>query len=857
MTKVFKCGKIRFMKTQKIFKTKYLLILFLSLALAVSALGLISVNKAKASTTISQELVLPKSSLEYQALLNPVDAYSDQDITAVLQEGKLIMYHNGEYQIITDAILEQAKQIKKLNDQKLLLSSGTITREVDISTKTISTFNLNNLPVGSTFFDFNQKYLVTTAGTTAKAYTFDGSALSDDKIVNIATDSPIAINENDEVFFIKDNRLKKHKINTAEEIALADVIPSKIIANNDYVFYLLGNEVYKLSVNGGQPQLLISPSSQFDLGKIVNPQSISFKGDNLLITGDNAVQEFKVTADGKLEFTGFAIAKGKTAFNRVNSVIQASGNKLEIEREKNTLAVLDNSSLTVIDVKGQFDSYNKENFTHYSNNALSYINSETQESVKPDTFALGEGSALMLYNQNTSASKLSLLDFNTGAKATEFNIINGNVIRDICYQSGKYYALLDLGDNQARVYQSDGVSFSNTPIASLNFYADVIEVDVFGNIYLYGNSQAYKIDVKDSSAKIALPNLSGVKKLESDLAGNIFALTNNAVYYLNQNQWEEYQFTATAELRSFAMDYDKKDVYLVYDKEELVFKTANLPNVAIDDIEIPTSFITTAQNATDNFKAYSAKANANVYSVTKADNGNFNFDKLITENADYAFVTEINKNGLKLFALAGQNDLVLINADEVDDKSPQKITDNLPENAFITTSVSGYYLPIITANGDYALTDTDTVRLKKEQSIKPLHLITFLNKDYYFAEFKVDQTTYTGYVPVDYTIAVLSQDFKWDNYTVEKVAKTTVYSEKELTTSITELENDTSVRVISVDDGVAYIAFSTQSGYVTGYIDASSILAPQSTAIRNILIIIAVMASVCGTTTFFILRKKK
>ncbi len=834
------------MKKQKILKSKITLIIFLTLVLTLSALGLISVNKVKANTAITPELLLPSSNLEYQELSNPVDAYSDSEITAILQEGKLIIYKNGGYEIITDTILEQAKQIKKLNSQKLLLSSGAITREVDIATGAISTFELNDSPVGSIFFDFNQKYLVTSAGTTAKTYTFDGSTLTDDKIVNTLKDSPIAINNNDEIFFVKDNLLKKHKINSADETTLANVIPSTIIANNDYVFYLVGSNIYKLSVNGGQPTLLTSPSSEFDLGKISNPQSLSFKGNNLLITGDNAVQEFRVTGDDKLEFTGFAIAKGKTAFNRISSTVT------EIERENDRVATLDGDKLSLITVGKNLNSYDKANFEHYSIAQLAADNTL----LPPKTFALGKNSCLLIFDYvNNLEDKVGVFTF--GAETPLNTDINLNVkdYTDVVYQSGKYYILAHENTTSSTIFVSDENQINFVPLTTVNSYASIMEIDVFGNAYVYANdNNVYKLDKTQDYASSLLFNASDVIKLETDLGGNLFALTPSKMYYSDGSNWVSDDF-ATPSVKSFALDYDKKTAYLVYENEEYILKTDMLSNVAINDIVIPQTFVTTDKNASETFKTFKAKEGANVYSVNTSGE-NFNFNQLIKGETDYVLISEIDKNGVILYALVGQTDVVLINKTDLIETTNVPDT-SVPLSAYTTTSVNGYYLPIITANDEYALTDVQTVRLNKEHAIKPKHKITFLEKEYYFAEFTIDSVTYSGYIPIDYTISVLSQDFKWDSYTVKKVSSTTVYKEFQLQTSITELKNDTEVRVIKIENGVAFIAYSTPSGWVNGYIKADNILHPENIAVRNILIIIAVMACVCGTATFFLLRKKK
>ncbi len=845
------------MKAQKILNFKKLIIIIFSLVLAVSALGLISVNKVRAnSTPASPELVLPNSSLEYQNLVNPVDTYSDEQITAVLQKDELLIYKNGKATKInntTETPVYSVKQVKKLNDNSLLMSTKGRLVTVNLSTLKFDELQFStDINESGDFFDFNSKYFVLSYGELT-IYSFNGQSVSN-KLLSLPVNNgtPVAINSKNEVFYINANdKLCKQVVNgKSTELSKETIVanPSSIIASNEYVYYLLGANVYKISVNGGEIIELEKPQSDFDLGKIINPTSISFKGNNLLVTGDNAVQEFKVTEDNKLEFTGFAIAKGKTAYNRASKI-------KEIERQKDTVATLDSDKLSLIDVSDKFNPYDKSNFEHIS------INKLANGSKLPDTFALGDSSALFLYEKGNTASRLAVFDFNTKALNTYVSISGGTNFTDVVYQSGKYYVLSHDNASSSKIFVSDEKELSFSLYARSNSYANEMEVDVFGEVYLYGNSNVYTLNRATGNTK-SIKSIAGVKKLETDLNGNLFALDDdNAIYcYVNQKWLDSpVQFTTDLtvnKLSSFALDFDKKEVFMTFSNEELIVKTSSLSNLAIDDIQIPSTFITTSNNAVKEFKAYTSIDGANVYSVNKTDKNGFIFNKLITQKTDYAFVAEISKNGLSLYALVGQDDIVLINSKQVVDITPEKIHD-VPSSAYITTSVSGYYYPIITAKSDYALTDGEILRLAKEQAISPQYKINFLGKDYYFAEFNVDEKSYHGYVPVDYTIEVLSQDFKWDSYSIETVSKTSVYLEKELLTSIKELENDTKVRLISIEGDIANVAFNTENGWLNGYIKASCLQDKPKKSITNILIIIAVMASVCGTTTYFVLRKRK
>ncbi len=841
------------MKAQKTTLTKTILAIFLTLALAVCALGLISVNKVRAAESVKPNLVLPKTNLEYYQLNSPIYAYSDQDITAIILSDsvlgdEIILYKDGNFQEpidnSTSGYVSSPKQIKRLNSDTLIFSSSGDINFLNVNTGEISEFMPSITSLGGNYFDFNDKYFVTVFSGKAVVYDFNNGQITQNSTFSLDADGDysITINSNNEIFYINKNHTTLYKFNFIDtpKPLHENLAPQKMIANSQYVYYLEGDNVCRISVDGGEPQQLKLAPSNFDLGKITGAKSISFKGENLLITGNDAVQEFKITDNGELEFTGFAIAKNKSAFNRIDKSVK------EIERENNVLATLDDKNLTLINISDDFNSYDSKNFTHVSTQEL------MNGAKTPSDFALGANSALFLYDNGADVSPLTIYDFNNKTLNTSISL--NNKITDITYQSGKYYVLAHRDiTNITEIYASDqnDINFKLlTTIQDIN--ATMMEVDVSGNIYLYDNVNVYKL--KSDGTLATLKAIAGAKKLETDLGGNLFVLTDNAIYYGNNLENKIDINTSGCALNSFAMDYDKKVVYMVCENEELILNTLALDNLSIDTLTT-TQFTLTAPNASE-IKAYSAKDGANVYSVSKTENG-FIFNSLITEKTDYALVSEINgANGLKLYALVGQNDTVLINANDVQDATPEKIT-GVPENAFITTSVNGYYFPIITANSEYALTDGESVRLNKEQVIKPKHKITFLNKDYYFAEFTIGEKTYIGYVPVDYTIEILSQNFEWDNYTLENISKTTVYQEKELLNPVMELESGTSVRVISIENGIAYIAYKTEGGYINGYIDADCIQGGANTAIRNILIIIAVMASVCGTTTYFILRKKR
>ena len=865
------------MKVRGIFKIKFVVISLL-VALTIScAFGFLGAQKSYASTEFETKLVLPSSKLEYYSPNSPVGVYSDENVTAIMQNtdpNTLLVYKDGVFSTLTAPSLTD---VNKLNDNTLIFSSQARIKQINLNSfdsespsASVTPYKLDQTDsIATTYFELTENYIITAYERELKIFKLD-TLTQLGSTTNIFHNSRIAASNNDTFYYVTESQeIYKCVITDAQSTNhsfVTDANPTEIIANENYVFYVENDKIFKIDVNTNQTQELSFIKDEYhQLGNTtINASTrLSFRNDNLLITDVslNAIQEFAV-GENSLTFTGFAIAKDKTAYNRISKTVS------EVERYGDTLAVLDGDKLSIINATEDFDTFDKDNFKHYFVKDLT--GSET--GIMPDTFALGNGSALLLYGQGSNQSALSVINL----KATENAVKTLDIqksIRDICYQSGKYYLFCNEG-NLKSIYQADETNLEFTPILEgIETDAEFIEVDVFGKIYIYRNDKIYLVSKTDNSqiSINALASISGVKKLATDLGGTIFALTDTSVNYLDNNgSWVKFDVpvpvsdvpVSDAKIQSFTMDFDKKIVYFVYQSQEFIYSTTSLPNVAIDNIDIPPTFVLSAPNADlTTFKAYKAEENANVYSVYKNSIKNkFGFNELVSSGIHYAFITEVNVSDglgktLSLYALAGQDGLVLINKAQVVDVTPEIILE-VPNSAYITTGVNGYYLPLITKNAEYSLEDTKQIRLQKEQSIKPLAKITFLDKEYYFAEFEVFGITHKGYVPVSFTIEVLSQDFKWNEYFIEYTKKIDVYSDKELTQKVTELKKDTQVRVLGKQDGVLNIAYQTENGWTFGYISEKGIKDNGKIAIRNILLILAVTASVCGTSTYFVLRKK-
>ena len=186
---------------------------------------------------------------------------------------------------------------------------------------------------------------------------------------------------------------------------------------------------------------------------------------------------------------------------------------------------------------------------------------------------------------------------------------------------------------------------------------------------------------------------------------------------------------------------------------------------------------------------------------------------------------------------------------------------NCPESAYVSSSVNGYYYPIITLKSDYALTNADSqkVKLDKNTLIKPSFITTILDKDFYYATFVVDNVEYKGYVPIDYTVEVLEKDITSEQYTIETLTNTYLYSDAQLTNIKDNIviENGTAVRVYEKQENYAKIAVNVDGQWIDGYVSTDCIIDSSTIAVRNILLIILVVTCLGTTSIYFLLKRKR
>ncbi len=867
---------------KKIISKNNLILVLSALFIFFIALSTFTFQKAKANTQIEANLYLPKTAMEYFDLNvgAPQDAIYFDNKVAIISEAKTLVVYDGAYSSRNLGGL--LKQVKLFNQNTLLVSSNAIltlvqVNDLDFRKELKYNDNGEEKTVTGEKFDLNSNYLISAIGTSANIYgrnetgitsPIDSRAL-DGSLIN---GKPVCINETNDIFYISGTDVQRickrtiiYNANTngslTEEVVVATASPDNMIANNKYVYFTQGQKTYRVSVNGGEvEELILSVDSRFELGKLDTPSGICFKNENLLITDSSlhAVQEFSITAENHLEFTGFAIAKSKTAFNRIGATAT------EIEKFGKTVAIKDAYKITLI------------NGTNYQNILVNDI----------DMFALGKTS-LIFYNFDNRS--LTYYDLQT---ESTISIVNDKIkVTDICYSNGNFYIVYnDIAENvNVALIPEGSAGFSlNDIIKNQKIKAStgsiLLTVDTDANVYLTSaeNNGSIAVYTKESNYQtsktlISNLNIGSIKKLNVDLCGNVFALMpNNKILKINEDGSEELTISPLAsnidgfsnnEITSFAMDYEEEQVYFIINGEETIFTTTELTNVALNSLEFSVDpFEEKSSTNIEDLKIYQVKENSTLYSI-EINGLKFNYKGLFANtNEEYIKLATITHSNVTFVALAVQSEYgkaVTILAKENDLTDVTTITQSTLTRSYVSTNVCAYYLPLITEGDVFTLKlNGEKIRIEQNTEFFPVNssnfsVVTFLNKEFYYATVNHNGNLINCYIPVTFTVEKLSQIEYNPTFTYRNVYETTVYKFNTLEEELITLQNNTEIRLIEINEGACKIMYKTEDEtWEIGYVSETGLQPIKNVYLRNILIAGCILICIFATSLFLILRKK-
>jgi hypothetical protein len=794
-------------------------IIYLSLLFLIT-IGLFSFNgfetkSAKAEVlSVQTTLFSPSTPLEYTELNSPKDfCYFDGNLAVIEGQDVVIHFKDGTSRTISNSGLTALKQIKIFKDDLLVSSNGPLyvisLEDYSISALTYDSGNGNLLNVGANYFDLNDHYLVTAYGEQIDCYDISSDVLT--KVfykMDANGDEPITINQNGEIFYVSgeaEKTLVKRVVENPshrEDLTVFTTIPSLILADNQNVYLASAGNISRTSVLGGEVTSLpfSEKYKEYDLGYIPQTTEISgmvFRNGNILLSSAtlNTVQEFTVI-DGALNFTGYAIANGKTAYNRINP------NATNIDQFNGAIAVLDGHKLTVI--KDSNVGYDENNYYNY------ILGDKVFNRV-----AIGNGTVLL---SNVFEKKIVLIDYNAKTTIFEHTFDSGNNLLDVYYQNGTYYVSeLKTGTgNDVNVYSIlESNPEVNSPIITATSEFDVnsvMTVDIYKNVYL-SNKDRNKIFVFRKTAEgyenqsLLLENVTPAKKLFTDLNGRLFAITDNVILYYSEGT--EYTVsTDLSDIKSLALSYDRKTVYAISSLDERVYKIDDLKNASADKFDIPDEFGEKLTSASlDSLKIFSVKDGANLFKVQGAEE-HFNYLGVYNNfNNEYTLVSSISYKiddlpSTEYSLLLGYDDqnnpvyVVVLTSDL--SENPDGVIDPENDGAFVATDVSVYFLPMITETDDYCIEfNGQGLRLAKGTQLDVIKELTFLNKTFYFVKLTVDGTEINGYVPKDFTTLTL-----YSNPTLNDINE------------VLENENDHTLRNALVTAVVATSVFITSLYFI-------------------------------------------
>ena len=823
--------------------------------LAIICITLGTVNLFTANASEKSTRLIPKTNAEYvDGLTSPIATATDGSNFFIIKNSQTLIYYfesTKEYRTIEGFTSLGQVAITEVNGKSEVWFSdnGSI---YGVPYDRFATFKSQDKDeyrlTGGNFFSVNQTHLLSVFKEGGDVY--KKGNYKTDKISltgKVDGEKPVALTSSGTAFYFYDNKIVKNNVNDfGDGEVFSNLNPSSMVANDQYLFLISDYSIYKIDVQTKeQIELSFKVEDAFDLGKCNKPKSLSFKGENLLITdSEGSVQEFTVD-DDKLIFTGFAIAKGKTAFNRVSSTAS------DVERYGDITAVLDDVKLTIIKGGEHFNPYSRSSFLNLD---LPYFEENGFEEL-PIKLTLGDQLVLIGFSDNTASL------FNI--KSQEFSTISGlsGVIKDLCYQSGTFYLLAtdstSLGASVYSVYELKEGQTEFTKLFSTNGYAERITVDVFKNVFVSTGSNVIKHLKKDNYVSKAHSTINGVKKLCSDLGGNLFALTTDGNIQYYQDGWKKSTTDITnGDLSNFSLAFDRKEVTLLKSGQEIIYLDSTLPNSSITDIKIPSNYVETNSEANTQLKFYTVSSDANVYEVYKG-NGIFDYKGLANREEEYLYLATVSADGFtpKMLVLLGKDRPFLVN--DLECSLVSKSYESVSGQRFITTGVNAYHLPVISRNDDYVLKDGETVRLNKGDVVDIVKRFTFLERDYYLANVTVKGKTYQAYLPENFTAEILSEAYTSYQFTLETLNKTTMYKNSNLTEKIADINGDTTVRVFEKTDGKLKIALLIDDVWVVGYVDSASVINYNSRNIKNAVVISVLCAVICASGIFILIKKKK
>ncbi len=830
----------------------------------------LSVKAEDEATAVNTEIFTPNTYREYFSLISPTDVYVDEEITAVIENNggdkQITVYLNDTFKTFTKDVIALSNiiQIKRYKDylivqdkQRPYLFNFTTNEYSELKTDEGS-------EIPCDYFAFNDNYFIAINNQELNLYSInyeDGvMSLTDLSItINSVAKQCVAINENNDIFFIKGTALNKANVNNVISVELTALSLNSnctgLIANNNFVYFSTTDGIGGFDLVKSEKFDLLETGLDYTLGNVVAPMGLAFNGENLLVcdTSISAVQEFSVS-DNTASFTGFAITSSAKAKNRITD------NAKDVEMFYNKLAILDEEKVTVVS--------NLNGEKSYSTIALEQVfDGATFIALNDKTVCLA----------NSDADTIVFYDLYDEEVALTFDEIDTPNVKDVTYSNGYFYMLVYPNGKNPQVVAIDETDFSYKTVVNLNSVTnnDLLSVDNDGNVYVYDDQSKVirEYDQGAYSLSYTYENVSDVIKLETDLNGNVYYLTaENNVVKLNNKTEDKKIFTLklsanltgpfipdtsavkTLTATSFCLNFDSKTVYFLFGNDGLMLQSTELENANVID-SVPSEILVT-DTSVDVFDLDIVTVNkdVNVYETEKVESGYVykTFSKL-TEEKTFVLIAESED-----FFVISDGKIYIVKKSQAT-TSPADIVEKVM-NGYASTSVNMYYFPIMTIDNTFVL--EGFTRLKQGDAVTITNEVTVNGTKFYLASIETDGVLTKGYIPSNFITENLAEAPTTINFTFRTVSgradkKITVYNDKALSQEIFEITAKQQIKVFYSKDGISHIEFTDKDGnVVNGFIKTSKIDNAGENAVRNAVIVVILGLAVLTTSIFFINKQR-
>lgn len=374
-----------------------------------------------------------------------------------------------------------------------------------------------------------------------------------------------------------------------------------------------------------------------------------------------------------------------------------------------------------------------------------------------------------------------------------------SMIYDVSYANGVYYLL---GGDRVVAYDAESFNPTNFVTALTVGEKSLIAADVDNNLFLYNSTDhvVTHYDAHGFLTAVAYNLPEEAFSIGTDLNGNLFALAANNIVY----SFKDGKTTTTAlrtrlpqaNARSMCMAFDAKEVWFVYENAGYALTCSELDNDSITTIAAPALTLTDRTRTDGEITIRTVNEGENLYEMDFPTEPTFSYLSHFhsVETVEYVKIAETQ--GFEV--LLHDEKLYLAKVKHVSPVNRQTEA-STQTKAYVVTSAYLYYYPIVEPL--YQLTNMK--KMEAQTKVALLGELELNGKSFCYVEWTDGTETVSGFL----------------------------------------LKSFTTERYSGIYDGETFTDGTKQPG--------------AENALRNALVFILVGLSVCATSLYFVLRRKR